>query len=183
MGFWSVLAVFWVFIWLNSVLRFLVQPHHTKHPPTNSVFVIFHYLKDPSWKVTLKSKLGTTASENMTAVFQNWAGTLECLYSNCITGLWSLELSISKVYIFRSSYSRLRRPIAYIICIKVDLAFPSMDLMDNTQRCAVFFMLLPVEYPNITVPPQSSGYRLPHVMCATLCDYKVTPTNISDHEF
>jgi hypothetical protein len=58
-----------------------------------------------------------------------------------------------------------------------------MDQMDNTQICAVFFMLLPVVYPDITVPQQSSGYRLPHVMCATLCDYKVTPTNISDHEF
>lgn len=62
---------------------------------TNSVLIIFHYLKDPSWKVTLKSKLGTTASENhRMIVFQNWAGTLECLYSDCITGLWPLELCL-----------------------------------------------------------------------------------------
>jgi hypothetical protein len=36
----------------------------------------------------LKSKLGTTASENkMMIVFQNGVGTLQCLYGNCITGL------------------------------------------------------------------------------------------------
>ena len=35
-----------------------------KTPPTKQVFLIFYYLKDPSQKVTLKSELGTIASEN-----------------------------------------------------------------------------------------------------------------------
>lgn len=71
---------------LVGFLRFLVQPHHTKLAPTKSV--LLYYLKDLSQKVMLKSKLGTTASENkMMIVFQNGVGTLECLYGNCITGL------------------------------------------------------------------------------------------------
>jgi hypothetical protein len=67
----------------------------------------------------------------------------------------------------------------------MDLEFPTVGIMENIQRCEVFFMLLPTVYLYKYNNP-TTIFKLQVITCFVLlynfCDYKVTPTSISDDE-